>query len=139
MTILLIMLLLDELAKKVGTAKTYNKTQRSASFKASKVGKKTTAPAKAKKRATSRGVENKFKEDEESKKLFTIEGLEKERNFYFSKLREIEILMQRDDDMSKLDSKVKDGIKEFRNKVISILYQTDDNEEFQQPQEGDET
>lgn len=56
-----------------------------------------------------------------AKLRLTIEGLEKERNFYFGKLREIEILCQTDE--------TKDN--ETKQKVLEILYQTD--EDFEQP------
>lgn len=57
----------------------------------------------------------------------TVEGLEKERNFYFGKLREIEVLCQGDDEAHS-------SIKEFKDAVLKILYQTD--EDFQAPEEG---
>jgi len=53
----------------------------------------------------------------------TIEGLEKERNFYFGKLRQIEVLCQQDE--------TKDV--ETKAAVLKILYQTDTEEEFQAP------
>lgn len=56
-----------------------------------------------------------------AKLRLTVEGLEKERNFYFGKLREIEILCQTDE--------TKDN--ETKQKVLEILYQTD--EDFEQP------
>jgi len=49
----------------------------------------------------------------------TIEGLEKERNFYFGKLRTIEVLCQQDEG--------KDV--ETKQKVLAVLYSTDDTEE----------
>jgi microtubule-associated protein, RP/EB family len=64
--------------------------------------------------------------DRLSKLRVTIEGLEKERNFYFGKLREIEVLCQTDD--------TKDA--ETKSKILEILYATDDD--FETPQEADE-
>lgn len=58
-----------------------------------------------------------------TKLRLTIEGLEKERNFYFGKLREIEVLCQTDEE--------KDA--ETKAKVLEILYKTD--EDFAQPSE----
>jgi len=57
-----------------------------------------------------------------SKLRLTIEGLEKERNFYFGKLRQIEILAQQDE--------TKDT--ETKQAVLKILYHTDD-EDFASP------
>jgi len=59
----------------------------------------------------------------------TIEGLEKERNFYFGKLRQIEVLCQQDE--------TKDV--ETKAAVLKILYQTDTEEEFQAPAAADGT
>jgi len=58
-----------------------------------------------------------------------MEGLEKERNFYFSKLREIEILCQ--------DDAVETDVATLKKQVLDIMYQTDDAQEFQSPEEGD--
>jgi len=65
--------------------------------------------------------------EELGKVTVTVEGLEKERNFYFDKLREIEILCQTDDDQ---DSTLK-------QEILKILYATDENEEFQSPETVD--
>lgn len=55
-----------------------------------------------------------------------IEGLEKERDFYFGKLRDIEILCQRDDwqDLPQIQE------------VLKILYATEEG--FEAPTEGAE-
>jgi len=79
-------------------------------------------------------VENKSAEiDELNSKLDklkqTVEGLEKERNFYFGKLRSIEVLCQQDE--------TKDA--ETKAAVLKILYQTDNEEEFQAPVATDAT
>ena len=59
-----------------------------------------------------------------------MEGLEKERGFYFGKLREIEILLQD-------DSTAQAGVDHMKQQVLDILYKTDDASEFQAP-EGEE-
>jgi len=56
----------------------------------------------------------------------TIDGLEKERDFYFGKLREIEILCQSADP----------GAESFTKQVFKVLYATDESEGFV-PQEGE--
>lgn len=93
---------------------------------------KATAKPAAAPAASSGGSEeqaNKIKELNErvSKLKLTIEGLEKERNFYFGKLREVEVLCQTDEAQ---DAATK-------AKVLEILYATD--EEFEQPKaDGDD-
>jgi len=53
----------------------------------------------------------------------TIEGLEKERDFYFSKLRDIEVIAQ--------EYESQGG--ELVNKTLAVLYQTEDG--FAVPEE----
>jgi len=55
----------------------------------------------------------------------TMEGLEKERNFYFGKLREIEVLCQSEEPADK-------------EAILKILYATDEEEGFQAPPEEEE-
>merc|ERR1719244_1324946 len=55
----------------------------------------------------------------------TVEGLEKERDFYFGKLRDVEVMCQ--------ENEAEDG--EIIRKVLDILYQTEDG--FAVPEEED--
>jgi len=48
----------------------------------------------------------------------TVDGLEKERNFYFGKLRTIEVLCQQDE--------TKDA--ETKGKILQVLYSTEEEE-----------
>ena len=50
-------------------------------------------------------------------KNLTIEGLEKERDFYFGKLRDIEVLVQ--------EHETVEGAAEFCQKVLGVLYATE--------------
>ena len=59
--------------------------------------------------------------DKITKLSVTIEGLEKERNFYFSKLREVEILCQTDETVEA----------STKQQVLKILYHVDPDDEFQ--------
>jgi len=71
--------------------------------------------------------------EEISKLNVTVEGLEKERNFYFDKLREIEILCQTEDEQRNgADAQA------LKQEILKILYATDDNEEFQSPDPADQ-
>jgi len=112
---------------------------------ASKTATKTTAPSKTKTTTTTTSSKTSStkgstptttkkddgkKEDPEmnteklAKLKSTLETLEKERNFYFGKLRSIEVMCQQAD--NKLDDKTKKA-------VLDILYATDDNQEFTSP------
>lgn len=52
----------------------------------------------------------------------TVEGLEKERDFYFGKLREVEVLCQTETESQP------EGVKQFMAQVLAILYKTDEDE-----------
>ena len=60
-----------------------------------------------------------------------MEGLEKERGFYFGKLREIEILLQD-------DATAQASVEQVKQQVLDILYKTDDASEFQAPEGSEE-
>jgi len=90
----------------------------------SAMGSKQTAPKSTKslkpaevKEKKETGSENSGNQVAELKA--TVEGLEKERDFYFGKLREIEILCQNSDPSL-----------EVVQQVFKIMYATDDSEEF---------
>jgi len=89
---------------------------------------KKAAPAPAgKKPATAAGGDRSAEIEELNQKLSklkgTIEGLEKERNFYFGKLRQIELLCQQEEQKES----------ETKQKVLKILYATDNDDEFASP------
>ena len=52
-------------------------------------------------------------------KNLTIEGLEKERDFYFGKLRDIEVLAQEHEQVDGVE------ISGFSQKVLGVLYATE--------------
>jgi RP/EB family microtubule-associated protein len=62
----------------------------------------------------------------------TVDGLEKERDFYFGKLREIEILVQEQLDITTEDNDDVHCIKDIQ----AILYRTEEG--FEVPPEGEE-
>jgi len=67
---------------------------------------------------------------EELTALTTVkDGLEREREFYFSKLREIEVLLCQDDKISAL------SIPTLKQQILDILYKTD--VDFAPPTEAD--
>merc|ERR1711981_1265881 len=61
-------------------------------------------------------------------KNLTIEGLEKERDFYFGKLRDIELIAQ--------EFETAEGNGEFCQKVLGVLYATEEG--FAVPDEEDD-
>ena len=63
----------------------------------------------------------------------SIEGLERERDFYFGKLRDIELLAQQAENVS--DASMGDKEKEFKEKCLKVLYQTEDG--FAVPEEDE--
>lgn len=55
-----------------------------------------------------------------------ISSIEKERDFYFTKLRKIEIICQDNEDEKKIDI----------SKIFDVLYETEEG--FAEPEEGEE-
>jgi len=84
-----------------------------------------------KKKSPQKGVEkpkiNK-KKDETKELEINVEAVSKERNFYFGKLREIEILIQ---ETSESDPK------KFKDQILAIMYRTDEEGDMVAPDEGD--
>jgi len=73
---------------------------------------------------------NEVKSSEEKQKLTqNLEAVEKERNFYFSKLREIEILCQETQE---------ENVDKLKDSVKKILYKTDEDGDMVVPDEGDD-
>jgi len=60
----------------------------------------------------------------------TVEALEKERDFYFGKLRDIEVLIQNQIEVAPIECQ------EFMKDVQTILYSTEDG--FEIPDQGEE-
>jgi len=114
----------------------------------SKGGKKRKGKKSPKTRSS--GLDKDALEKENSTLTLTVEAVEKERNFYFGKLREIEILCQveeenaTDDDGSKQInvSDHNEKMKAFKDQVLKIMYKTDEDGEMIAPEdaasEGDE-
>lgn len=95
------------------------------------------------------GLDKDALEKENSTLTLTVEAVEKERNFYFGKLREIEILCQVEDENPGDDEdkqiKVTEhlaAMKAFKDQVLKIMYKTDEDGEMIAPEdaegEGDE-
>ena len=56
----------------------------------------------------------------------SVENLERERDFYYSKLREVEVLCQNNEGATN----------PFLDQVLEILYKTDADDEFISPEEA---
>jgi len=67
-------------------------------------------------------------EGEMNELSLTVEGLEKERDFYFQKLRDIEVICQ--------EHESEEVFRDFTEKIVAILYATEDG--FGQPAEEEE-
>lgn len=72
--------------------------------------------------------------DETAVKL-ALDGLEKERDFYFKKLRDIEVYLQELGEPEEMESEL---AKTITQKVFAVLYATDD-EDFEAPPSATET
>lgn len=82
-------------------------------------GKSTSSTSSASSAAAA--AENKALQEQIATLQNTVEGLEKERDFYFSKLREVEVLCQEEGDAA--------GDTVTKAQVLEILYKTDEAEE----------
>ena len=60
-------------------------------------------------------------EKENAELRLTVEGLEKERDFYFQKLRDVELLMQQEEEEK--------DVKKMKEEILNILYAEDGGEE----------
>jgi len=93
---------------------------------------KSSTPAKAPTKTATKSPDTKTSSGGDDKKVdelttqvgelkVTIDGLEKERDFYFGKLREVEIMCQQSDDPNA----------DLVQKILKVLYATDEGEGFQ--------
>ncbi len=67
------------------------------------------------------GKKSKRLEKENAELRLTVEGLEKERDFYFQKLRDVELLMQQEEEEK--------DVKKMKEEILKILYAEDGGEE----------
>jgi len=92
-----------------------------------------TQPAKSASKTTSKSPSKDEKETDESTALAklraTVEGLEKERNFYFGKLRGIEVICQQEEEKHA----------ETKGKILQVLYSTDEEKDPAEPTETTES
>lgn len=105
-------------AKKSSTAATTNR--KATASAASSTRRK---PAAASSGASVAHVKKLTSENAELKLM--VEGLEKERDFYFNKLRDVEVLLQNE----KLSGETDEGnisAKDLAKKVLAVLYATDE-------------
>jgi len=122
------------IGKKAAPAKTSTPAKKVAATpaKTTTAAKTATPAAKTPAKAAVKSPESKStsssdsdkKVDEMSSQLaeqkVTIDGLEKERDFYFGKLREVEIMCQQSEDPNA----------DLVQKILKVLYATDENEGF---------
>lgn len=66
--------------------------------------------------------------------LETVQGLERERDFYFSKLRDIELLIQQ---AMEADPSLEDDEGSLLKQIQTILYSTEEGFEIPQDAEGE--
>ena len=98
-------------------------------------GAKRAAPGASRKADPSSGVSGGAASSEQQRQLalevtelkMSVENLERERDFYYSKLREVEVLCQTHE---------ADAVP-FLQSVLEILYKTDDADEFVTPDDAD--
>jgi len=81
-----------------------------------KVSKKKKGAGKRKASSSSSSSSDKLQEENE-RLIATVAAVEKERNFYFGKLREIEILCQDEGEIT---------LDELNKQILEIMYKTDD-------------
>merc|ERR1712080_300319 len=122
------------------TSKKPKKRQNTPTDYSIRVEKKASKKPNQKKKGKNQAKEEKIMEamSELEKANLTIEAVEKERNFYFGKLREIEILCQDHEDTNvDPDKKKFKNLKELQDAILGIMYKTDDAGMMESPEEGD--
>jgi len=127
-TVLNLLVVKDASSK--STSKSTSKTAVKRAVKAAKSNKKIVMVKTQLNKKKKQQEKNEVKSSEEKQKLTqTLEAVEKERNFYFSKLREIEILCQETQE---------ENVDKLKDSVKKILYKTDEDGDMVVPDEGDD-